>query len=140
MLKPRIFNIKLNKDLRKDLRVYSTQAEKIMWSNLKNRSFNNLKFRRQHGIGNYIVDLYCAEQNLVIELDGDTHQEVDIKNNDKIRTAFLEGQGLKVLRFTNIEVFRNVRKVLQDIEKSLDLHSNSGINLPPTPSFPRRGS
>ena len=71
-----------------------------------------MKFRRQHGIGRYIADFYCAERSLVIELDGDTHYTSDAQAYDRERDAFMQALDLTVLRFTNIDVFNNLEGVL----------------------------
>ena len=115
--KKRIFSINKNKDIRKDLRNNSTIAEKMVWKQLKNNNFLDLRFRRQHGIGNYIVDFYCPSQNLIIEIDGDSHYTNDALEYDKKRTAFLESEGLRVLRFTNTDIYKNLSDVLEEIKK-----------------------
>src|SRR5947207_2846068 len=112
-----LFNFPEFLNLRKKLRKNPTYSEKILWNQLKNSSFMNLKFRRQHGIGNYIVDFYCHSKNLVIEIDGEVHDLEGAKDNDKIRTEFLNSNGLKVLRFSNIEVQNKLEKVLEGIKK-----------------------
>jgi len=85
----------------KALRVDSTGAEAKLWSHLRNRGLGDAKFRRQHPIGNYIVDFCCAAGLLVVELDGVHHLEPEQAYRDEGRTAYLEEQGLRVLRFSN---------------------------------------
>lgn len=98
------------KDRAKGLRVDQTGAEGLLWRFLRNRQLNNLKFRRQHPIGNYIVDFSCAEARVVVEIDGDTHfDQIDYDLN---RTQWLAQQGLRVIRFTNQDVFDNPAEVL----------------------------
>lgn len=84
------------------MRVNPTAAENALWQELRNRQVNNLKFRRQLPIGSYIVDFYCAEKKLVVEIDGDAH--LGHEKQDLERTQWLESQELRVLRFTNDEV------------------------------------
>jgi len=84
------------------MRANPTAAEKVLWQQLRNRQVNNLKFRRQHPVGSYIVDFYCAEKKLLVEIDGDSHLEQ--VEYDIERTQWLESQGMRVLRFTNEEV------------------------------------
>ena len=92
--------------LRKD----QTVAEKIMWNELRNKKFLNLKFRRQHLIKGYIVDFYCSEVKLVVEVDGLIHlKQVE---EDKERQENIEKAGLKVIRFKNEEVENNLEEAL----------------------------
>jgi cyclase len=97
-----------------DLRYRMTGAEELLWGHLKNNQLG-FKFRRQHPLGIYIADFYCHKHRLVIELDGDIHQLPAIAQNDIERQNNLEFDGLKVLRFTNNEVFNNLNKVLEQI-------------------------
>jgi len=91
-------------ELARKLRRTQTPQEIILWSRLRNRGLKNLKFRRQHPIGGYIVDFICLEERLVIELDGWQHKIEERKIYDKDRTKFLEENGYRVLRFWNNEV------------------------------------
>lgn len=108
----KIFNKKIYKQRRQDLRNNCTDAESQLWQKLKGTQLG-VKFRRQHGIGDYIVDFYCPAKKLVIELDGSQHMEN--QEYDAIRTNFLNAQGIKVLRFWNNEVMANMEGVLQTI-------------------------
>ena len=101
------------KERRKFLRNNSTMAEIKLWNELKGRKAGGLKFRRQQGIGAYILDFYCPELKLCVELDGKSHemkQEYDIE-----RTLFLNGQGIEVLRFSNVQVMSHVLSVVNEI-------------------------
>lgn len=82
---------------------------------LKNRSIVKLKFRRQHSIGKYIVDFYCAEKGLIVELDGGHHNEADNVAFYAERQKYLEDQGYKVLRFWNNEIDDNLEGVIEKI-------------------------
>lgn len=105
------------KEKARNLRNNSTPAEKLFWKALKQMPFyNSLKFYRQKPIGSYIVDFYCHQFRLVIEIDGDSHGETDTKINDQKRTEFLRSQGLTVLRFTNQEVGENIEGVMKKLE------------------------
>ena len=110
-----IFDKSSNLEKRRLLRKHSTKEEIILWERLKNRKFHNIKFRRQHGIGEYIVDFYCKELNLVIELDGNQHYEKYNLEYDEIRTEFLNSLGLKVIRFDNKKILNNIEDVLEKI-------------------------
>lgn len=96
-----------------------TPSENLLWQNLRNRKVNNFKFRRQHPISTYIVDFYCHEAKLVIEVDGGIHFIDDNVEYDKFRTLQLEAFGLKVIRFRNEEVLKNMSEVLAEIRKHL---------------------
>jgi very-short-patch-repair endonuclease len=95
----------------KELRFNQTAAERLLWNHLRNRQVNNLKFRRQHPIGHYIADFYCAEAKTIIEIDGDTH--FDRVEYDQKRTFWLEEQGFSVMRFTNDQVLNSTDEVLR---------------------------
>ena len=107
-------------DYSKSLRKKQTDAEKLLWSNLRNRKLNGYKFRRQHAIKSYIVDFYCAEKMLSVELDGGIHNKKEQKEYDHARTEFLMEQGITELRFTNEEVFDNILDVLDKIKIELN--------------------
>ncbi|MBS1494776.1 MAG: endonuclease domain-containing protein [Bacteroidetes bacterium] len=118
----KVFNLHKFKQKRKTLRNNSTKAEKLLWERLKQSQLLNLKFRRQQGIGRYVVDFYCPEIELVIELDGESHDNVDSIEYDKIRTEFFEEHKIIVLRYKNEEVFKDIEKVLADIKSKVNLH------------------
>jgi very-short-patch-repair endonuclease len=110
----RIHTIKYLHDARKDLRNNITPQELILWYKLKN-SHLGYKFRRQHSIGRFIADFYCPIKKLVIELDGSQH--LDNEEYDKERTEYFESLNIKVLRFWNNDVDKNLNGVLMKIEK-----------------------
>jgi len=99
----------------RELRQESTEAEKLLWTELRNRKLNGLKFRRQHPLDKFIVDFYCNEKNLVVELDGGVHDEKINKDYDEARTAMLAGLNIIVLRFNNEEVINDMQGVLKKI-------------------------
>lgn len=98
------------------LRQIKTEAEEKLWQSLRNRKVMNLKFRRQHPFGNYVLDFYCHEIKLCIEADGGIHNEKDIKEYDLERTKVLNDNGIKVLRFKNQEIIETIVIVLNKIE------------------------
>jgi len=112
---PHLFNKPIHKQLRQKLRNESPQAEIILWRKLRGLQIRGLKFHRQYGIGSYIVDFYCPEIELVIEIDGDTHYQPDAKMNDELRNKKLAESNLKLLRFDNNDIYRNIRGVLDKI-------------------------
>ena len=107
-----------SKDNRKELRKKLTPAEAFLWKQLQGKKLDGRKFRRQHGIGNFIVDFYCSSENLIIELDGEVHMNATAQAYDEGRTAYLENKGFIVLRFENKMVFENLSSVLQEILES----------------------
>ena len=109
-----VFNRSRTKGHRKALRRQPTEPEVRLWSWLRNSQLG-VRFRRQHGIGPYIVDFYCAGAALVIEVDGDSHYPGDGSCPDADRDAYLNACGLRVLRFTNLDVMENVEGVVEEI-------------------------
>ena len=101
----------------RELRKASTKAEKLLWAALRNRNLNGLKFRRQHALDKFIVDFYCNEKKLVVELDGNVHDEKNNKEYDEARTSMLAGLNIIVLRFKNEEVINNMKDVLNKISE-----------------------
>ena len=109
-----IFNKSKLRERRKELRNSPTPQEQTLWLYLKGNKLG-VKFRRQQGIGPYIMDFYCKEKSLVIELDGSQHKEG--KDYDKERDIYIESLGIKVLRFWNSEIDKNIRQVLKKIRE-----------------------
>ena len=106
------------KKLRKVLRKNLTPQEIILWSRIKGNQLG-YKFRRQHSFDNYIVDFYCKEKSLIIEIDGWQHKEEFSGEREKIRTEFLENKGFNVLRFWNNEINNNLEGVILRIKEYL---------------------
>ena len=114
----KIMNQKMNSQLlqfAKSMRHAATDAENLLWQLLRAKRFMELKFRRQHVIKPYIVDFYCHELGLVIELDGSQHGTDDAIEYDAERTKFLEALGLTVVRYWNHDVLGNTEAVLRDL-------------------------
>jgi very-short-patch-repair endonuclease len=101
----------------RSLRRRATDAERRMWSALRDRRLMKYKFRRQHPVGRYIVDFASTKYRLVIEIDGSQHAD---NWKDRERTAFLKGQGWKVIRFWNNDVLANTSGVAQTILQALE--------------------
>jgi len=99
------------KSLRKEL----TNAEELLWQRLRGRKFQGLKFRRQHPIGKYIADFYCHELKFVVEVDGSVHEIEEQKEYDVGRTFELNKMDIKVIRFTNNEIEREMSRVLSKL-------------------------
>ena len=103
--------------LARQLRKNQTKEEALLWYNFLSKY--PIRFHRQYVIGNYIVDFYCHQAKLVIELDGSQHYEPADLEKDRHRTEFLQGLGLQVLRFTNLEVLRQFSAVCDMIDESV---------------------
>ena len=95
-----------------------TDAERFLWKYIRKRQLGGHKFRRQHPIGNYIVDFVCLKKNLIIELDGGQH--LNNIEYDTIRTQYLKLKGFKVVRFWNNQVFNETEGVLETIYNLLE--------------------
>lgn len=115
----RTFNQEDQKERRQYLRNNLSFPEVKLWQYLRGSQLEGFKFRRQHGIGSFNVDFYCSSAKLVIEVDGNSHYQPGILEYDKDRTKYLEKMGLKVLRFTNIELEQNIEGVLEKIKESI---------------------
>jgi type I restriction enzyme R subunit len=103
----------------RELRKNQTPAEQILWEMVRDRRFLNLKFRRQHQIGDYIADFYCHDLKLIIELDGSVHRLSDVEKKDIKRDNYLKSLGFKILRIQNQTILDNPDKVLEIIHKEL---------------------
>jgi adenine-specific DNA-methyltransferase len=106
-----------DRDAARQLRGTQTDTERALWNVLRNRAVLNLKFRRQHPIGNYIADFCCLEKGLIIELDGSQH--LDRVPQDEEPTRWLNSQGFRVLRFWNHEVTPNPEGVVEKIRNHI---------------------
>ncbi|MBU1024191.1 endonuclease domain-containing protein [bacterium] len=104
---------------RRKLRKESTIPEQLLWSRLRNRKLGH-KFRRQHHVGNYILDFYCVELRLAIEVDGLIHHEIEHQEYDNERSKFISSVGITVIRFDNDEIFINIDSVLSRISCKCD--------------------
>jgi very-short-patch-repair endonuclease len=104
----------------KELRRGMTPAETVLWKHLRNNKLNGLKFRRQHPLFIFIADFYCHQKKLIIELDGEVHDDPEQTEHDKNRTADLIEKGFSILRFRNEEVISDLEKVLERITKQCE--------------------
>lgn len=110
----------------REMRHPQTPAEATLWRAIRNRNLG-YKFRRQHPINRFIIDFYCAQAKLCIELDGESHFEADQMEYDAARTEFLEYLGYKVIRFTNNDVRYTLNAVVDEIARVIE----SRLNPPP---------
>lgn len=111
-----LYNTHSMKKRRRNLRHSAPPAEVVLWQYLKSRQLEGYKFRRQFSIGGYVVDFYCPELRLVIEVDGPAHFiNKEVLLYDKERQKYIESLNIKVLRFTNTDVYNNIDGVLESI-------------------------
>lgn len=103
------------------LRKNQTDAERKLWLALRNHQLGNVKFRRQHAIDKYIVDFYCPRYKIAIEADGGQHYEDRCRRYDLVRTKELGKCGIKVLRFSDLDVLNNIEGVCEEILNNLPL-------------------
>ena len=121
-----LYNRQSRNELRRRLRHEMPKAEVILWHYLKGKQINSHKFRRQFGIGPYVVDFYCAKLKLAIEIDGDLHFSEDAQQYDFDRQKYIEEFNIKFLRFTNDDVYTNLDGVIRAIY--------GAVGGPPPPS------
>jgi very-short-patch-repair endonuclease len=112
------------KKRRRELRRNQTDAEKALWAHLRNKQFYGMKFFRQYSIGPYILDFYCPNIKLAVELDGGQHNQCENQEYDAIRSEYLKARGIEVMRFWDHEVLLDMESVL------------SGLGLKVTPLHP----
>ena len=136
-------NIREQKETRKSLRNHATSEESVLWCLLKGRGVGGWKFHRQQGIGPYVLDFYCPQLRLCVEIDGDSHNHKF--EYDEQRTAFLNQQGICVLRFRNEMIWTNANAVVSEIlrvgkelSKALE-DAHDDLITDPTPAPPLQG-
>jgi very-short-patch-repair endonuclease len=115
----------------RELRKNSTEAERILWSELRDHRLNGIGFRRQVPIKNYIADFACHAAKLVVELDGGQHFSDQSERADAARSAVIEARGFRVLRFSNLDVMTNRAAVLETIATAV-------AERAPTLTLPRK--
>ena len=111
------FKFRQKKDVA-SLRKLSTPAEQLLWQNIRNRNMKGLKFRRQHAIGRFVVDYYCHELKLIIEIDGDIHKQK--VSRDEYREQILCDLGYRIIRFSNEDVIKSIDIVLEKVVELAD--------------------
>jgi very-short-patch-repair endonuclease len=131
------------KHLARQLRFSMTDAENRLWQAIRKRQLNGFQFYRQKNSGEYIVDFFCPAANLVIELDGGQHYSDEGRVKDEKRDAYLKGLGLRVLRFSDREVFKELEGVLERVMGCLEGLPRQERKVrrknPPQPPFRKGG-
>src|SRR5262245_52801173 len=115
-----IYSVASKEERRKELRNSPTIAETVLWNHLKDRQLEGLKFRRQSSVGPYIVDFFCPEKRVVVELDGARHFGPAAGDYDDRRTRYLEERGIKVIRFENRRLYKDLEGVLEEIRRMVN--------------------
>ena len=111
----KVFNKSSEREKRRYLRNNMPKAELLLWSELKGRKLRGYKFRRQYGVNGFVLDFYCPELKLALEVDGDSHFQEGMEVNDLERQLIIESYGITFLRFTNNDVYENMTAVLERI-------------------------
>ena len=111
----KIYNKESQTEIRRSLRNNMSPIEVILWSRLKGKQIDGLKFRRQFGVGPYIVDFYCPQLKLAIEIDGESHYQGNAQEYDSERQKVIESYGIRFLRFSNKDVLNSIEGVIQRI-------------------------
>lgn len=119
-----------SKEFRRQLRKQMTPAEARLWTLLRNRQVKGSKFRRQHTIGTYTVDFICESARLIIELDGNAHDNVGSQQYDFERDEWLKANGYRVLRFSNRELVHHPDRVIWEIEDAIEGKENPECEAP----------
>ena len=128
---PNLHNRKKLEPYRKNLRNFSTSAEATLWKHLKEKQLG-MKFRRQHSVGNYILDFYCPTAKIAIELDGEKHFTEEGIKYDEERARFLKDLNIKIIRFENYRVFEDLENVLNEIRAQLNHPDSSCGRIGPS--------
>ena len=115
----------IKKQFARQLRKNETKAEKLVWETIRDRKLMGLKFRRQHVVQGFVLDFYCQEARLGIEIDGSVHSKR--QNYDRIRQDIIESKGISVVRIRNHQILNNKGSILNTVRKAVVKH------LPPLP-------
>jgi very-short-patch-repair endonuclease len=106
-------------EIARQLRRDSTRSEDLLWQGLRRKEFRDLKFRRQHPLGRFVLDFYCHAAKLAVEIDGSVHDASDVAAYDRDRQALIEARGVRVLRVRAKDVEADVNAVLHQIRVAL---------------------
>ncbi len=118
------------KQTARNLRANMTESENVLWQRLRRKQLRSIQFYRQKAIGQFVVDFYAPQAKLVVEVDGSQHLDPEYAQQDARRTATLEGQGIRVLRFNNLQVLQKLDAVVEAIFQALP---DEEKKIPPAP-------
>ena len=122
------------KQTARNLRANMTESEQVLWKRLRHKQLRSIQFYRQKPIGQFVVDFYAPQAKLVVEVDGSQHLDPEKAQKDARRTATLERQGIRVLRFNNLQVLQELEAVVEAIFQAL---SDAEKKIPPSPPLQR---
>ena len=117
-----VFNRALHKSKRQVLRKNMPPAEQLLWARLRRRQLEGIRFRRQYGVGRYVVDFYSPEIRLAIEVDGESHLGAEAQAYDAERQAYIESFGIRFLRFNNQQIYEELDAVIEMIVFDIQNH------------------
>ncbi len=127
----RTYNRTAQKAKRQNLRNDATKAERLLWRRLRGKQVDGLKFRRQYGVGEFVIDFYCPVAKLGIEIDGESHFNPSAELKDMTRQAIIESIGIHVIRFTNPQVYEELDAVVDEIFRVATARIAQLANDPP---------
>ena len=128
----RVFNPAAEKGKRRSLCKRMPRAEVLLWSKLRGQQLSGLRFRRQYSVGPYVLDFYCPEAKLAVEVDGDIHFGDGAEERDAERQLYIGSFGIRFIRCTNEDVYKNIEGVLEEIER-VGLERRVRANPPQSP-------
>jgi len=117
MVMTKLYNLEILKSRRRVLRRNPPSPEIIVWNTVRNRQIDGCKFKRQYSVGRFVIDFFCPELKLAVEIDGDTHYKESEQEKDRHRQQYLEKLGIKFLRFTNQDINENLNGVVERIRE-----------------------
>lgn len=117
-----VYNDPILKTRRRELRKKQTEAEGLLWDQLRGKKLQGRKFFRQYSVGPYILDFFCPSARLAIELDGEHHANDEIRAYDEERSGYLQSCDIRALRFWNHEISQNLNSALERIMEALNQH------------------
>ncbi|MGA9364243.1 MAG: endonuclease domain-containing protein [Bacteroidota bacterium] len=115
----RIYNKSSETDKRRMLRRSMSKAEVLLWTHLSRKQMLGYKFRRQHGVDQFVIDFYCPKLRLAVEIDGPSHAEQEAVEYDKMRQSYIEALGIRFLRFQNDEIYEDMQSVLESVASKI---------------------
>ncbi len=136
-----IFNKKELRERRQFLRCHSTEPEKLVWERIRKKQLHGVGFRRQVSIGGYVVDFYCPQLRLAIEIEGSSHERQETREYDVVREEAISELGIEILKYTNEEVQDSIDRVVADIrQKVVSLEKSKRTTFPLAKGEIQRGS
>ena len=126
-----IYNRRREKWLRQQLRNHMPDAEVLLWMQLKGRQVLGFKFRRQYSVGPFVIDFYCPQLRLGVELDGDSHFAVGAADRDQHRQRYIESFGIRVIRYVNTDIYENMDGVLENLVGEMERRIRKNPPWPP---------